>query len=177
MSAASTTTANTTKYGVVFGGPGKNGVCNSAYMAYGNCLLSASFMLPATNTADEPTIYAKDQVINSQCGVSGTTYKLGAVNASTPKLGVIPTSVSNFDNATTAIDAAAVTAPTQATGKGRMDLLTGVKTTTSTFKNPVSASIFVNGLTSIEYTAMTVADTTAAVFTDGYTMTSQLVLA
>jgi hypothetical protein len=58
-----------------------------------------------------------------------------------------------------------------------MDLLKGVKTTTSTAKNPVSASIFVNGLTSIEYTAMTVAETTAAVFTDGYTMTSQLVLA
>jgi len=58
-----------------------------------------------------------------------------------------------------------------------MDLLTGVKTTTSTAKNPISASIFVMGLTSIEYTAMTVADTTAAVFTDGYTMTSQLVLA
>ena len=58
-----------------------------------------------------------------------------------------------------------------------MDLLTGVKTTTSTIKNPISASIFVMGLTSVEYTAMTVADTTAAVFTDGYTMTSQLVLA
>jgi len=49
-----------------------------------------------------------------------------------------------------------------------MDLLTGVKTTTGTMKNPISASIFVNGLTSVEYTAMTVADTTAAAFTDGY---------
>jgi len=175
MSAASTTTANTTKYGVVFGGPAKNATCYGAYMAYGTCMLSASFMLPATNTADEPTIYAKDQVIQAQCGTS--TYKLGAINESSPKLGTIPTSVSNYDGATTAMDAAAVTAPTQASGKGRMDLLTGVKTTTSTAKNPLSASIFVMGLTSVEYTAMTVADTTAAAFTDGYTMTSQIVLA
>jgi len=111
MSAASTTAANTTKYGVVFGGVAKNTVCNGAYMAYGTCLLSASFMLPAVNAADEPTIYAKNQVINSHCGVSGTSYKLGAANASVPKLGTIPTSVSNYDGATTTIDAAAVTAP------------------------------------------------------------------
>jgi len=58
-----------------------------------------------------------------------------------------------------------------------MELLTGVKTTTGTMKNPVSASMFVNGLTSAEYTTMTTGDTTAALFTDGYTMTSQLVLA
>jgi hypothetical protein len=109
MSAASTTTANTTKYGVAFAGhTTKNTVCTGAFMASGHCYLEAMWNLPAANTADEPTIYAKDQVITAYCGKSD--YKLGAANLSTPKLGVIAT-VTN-DPATSTVDAAAVTAPT-----------------------------------------------------------------
>jgi len=167
-----TATANT-KYGVSFAVTGattaKNTACNGGWMAGGTCMLGVMWMMPAANATDEPTMFAKLQVIQAQCGTSDL--KTGKLVSATA-LGAMPTLVFNMTEST--VDAAAVTAPTQVSGKGRMDLLTGVKTAA---KNPISASIFVNGMTSIEYTAMTVADTTAAAFTDGYTMTSQLVLA
>jgi len=55
-----------------------------------------------------------------------------------------------------------------------MTILTGVKKDVK--KNTLTAAIFVNGLTSLEYTTMTTDSTTAALFTDGYTMTSQITL-
>lgn len=132
-------------------------------------MMKASFMLPAANATDDPTMFAKLQVIQSQCGM--TDYKLGGIVESSA-LTAPPTTDFNMTSMT--VDAAAVAAPAEAAGKGRMDLLTGVKTA---LKNPISASIFVTGMTSVEYTAMTTADTTAALFTDGYTMTSLLTLA
>jgi len=131
--------------------------------------LKASLMMPAANATDEPTMFAKLQVIQSQCGM--TDYKLGGI-VDSAALTLPP--VTDFNMTTMTVEAAAVAAPAEASGKGRMDLLTGVKTA---LKNPMSASIFVTGMTSIEYTAMTTADTTAALFTDGYTMTSLLTLA
>jgi len=107
------------------------------------------------------------QVIQTHCGTS--TYFFGAANESLTPFATLPVGPATT---TTTIDAAAITAPAQVTGKGRMDLLTGDKTTTGN-KNPVSASIFVNGVTSTEYTALTA---TEKLFTDGYQMTSQLTL-
>jgi hypothetical protein len=55
-----------------------------------------------------------------------------------------------------------------------MTILTGVKKDVK--KNTLTAAMFVMGLTSVEYTTMTTDSTTAALFTDGYTMTSQITL-
>jgi len=55
-----------------------------------------------------------------------------------------------------------------------MNVLTGVKKDIK--KNILTAAIFVKGLTSVEYTTMITDSTTAAAFTDGYTMTSMITL-